>query len=177
MPTGIPGVSLCSPCPQQGEGAGIWLLKPQRHPGLSVMDSDVAPALSSPHPMPAVSCSLQRPHWAPGAGTMRMLRGEGVTNPLCSYRAPHFWDSFGTRPLLVCCEQESSHPPREGAFAGVLVPAGLFWLSPVVSKRSPSLWLSEPSACMEFPFSWHGGELGRGDALLPPWLGGGSCPT
>lgn len=58
-------------------------------------------------------------------------------------------------------EHESSRPPREGAFAGIFIPAGLFWFSPVVFKHRPSLRLSEPFACMKCPFSWDGGELGR----------------
>lgn len=95
--------SLHSPrtplCPHQGKGKIMWLLKPQRHPEPWMMDPEVPPALSSPHPMPAVSCSLQRPQRALRAGTTGMLYS--VTSSPRSYRAPHPRQSFGTRPLLV----------------------------------------------------------------------------
>lgn len=96
---GFPLLPLYSCLPTSGRREIIWLLNLQRHPGSWMMDLDMPPAPSSPHPIPAVSRSFQRSHWGPRAGTTGMLCGaaRGGCHQLPSFlQSPSslgkFWD-------------------------------------------------------------------------------------
>lgn len=117
------------------------------------------PDPSSPHPS-CVPLTPEIPLGTQGWHHEDAARGGGHQPPLF-LQSPSslgsFWDE--TSAGLPASRRAASLHERE-RLQGFLFQLGCFGF-PGVLKHRPSLWLSEPFACMKCPFSWDGGELGR----------------
>lgn len=148
---GFPLLPLYSCLPTSARGRNNLAVKASK--ASRTVDDGPRPELTPSHSS-CVPLTAEIPLGTEGWHHEDAARG-GCPQPPLFLQSPsslgRFWDR--TRS-----QQESRQPPREGAFAGIFIPAGLFWFSRCFKAQTIPLAVF---ACMECPFSWDGGELGR----------------
>lgn len=148
MPTGIPGVSLCTSARREGNLA-VKASKASR------ILSDGLRSAHSSELTPSRKPTGHRRLAPRGCCDERLSPAPFVpTEPFSS----KFWDD--TTPGVPASRREASLHERE-RLQGFLFRPCLFWFSPVVLKHGPSLRLLEPFACMKCPFFLVWGRAGN----------------